>query len=240
MKVPARFSMTPTAKPPATAPPGLDSPPRTAPAKPYNSTPNIMFGSRNTIGAISMPATAPTAADMPQPSAIIHPTRIPTRRADSGLVAAARIASPRREPRQRDPDHAGFVGANQALAKQRRHAERRRKRFDVEIPDLAGGTVEDTVESDKGGQLAQNRRVVDRPEQDPIDGDAAEEGERHGGDKCGPVRPTPLDHLPGEKGREHRHLALREIEVIDRLINLHDGECHRRIDRARRQSRQHL
>ena len=59
-----------------------------------------MLGSRKTIGAISMPATAPIAADMPQPSAIIQPTRMPTSRADSGFAAAARIASPRREPRK--------------------------------------------------------------------------------------------------------------------------------------------
>src|SRR5262249_49818688 len=34
MNVPARFSITPTAKPPSTAPPGLVRPPSTAPAKP--------------------------------------------------------------------------------------------------------------------------------------------------------------------------------------------------------------
>ncbi len=59
-----------------------------------------MFGSRNTTGAISMPATAPIAAAMPQPSAVIQPTRIPTKRADSGLAAAARIARPSRVPRK--------------------------------------------------------------------------------------------------------------------------------------------
>ena len=53
-----------------------------------------MFGSRNTTGAISMPATEPIAAAMPQPSAVIQPTRMPASRADSGLAAAARIASP--------------------------------------------------------------------------------------------------------------------------------------------------
>ena len=55
-----------------------------------------MFGSRNTTGAISMPAIAPIAAAMPQPSAIIQPTRMPTSRADSGFAAAARIARPSR------------------------------------------------------------------------------------------------------------------------------------------------
>src|ERR1700759_1335532 len=53
-----------------------------------------MFGSRNTTGAISMPAIAPMPAAMPQPSAIIQEVLMPTSRADSGTEAAARIASP--------------------------------------------------------------------------------------------------------------------------------------------------
>ncbi|CKZ67265.1 Uncharacterised protein [Mycobacterium tuberculosis] len=53
-----------------------------------------MLGSRNTTGAISMPAMAPMALAMPQPSAIIQLVLMPTRRADSGSEAAARIARP--------------------------------------------------------------------------------------------------------------------------------------------------
>src|SRR3984893_849683 len=53
-----------------------------------------MLGSRNTTGAISMPAIEPIAAAMPQPRAIIHEVLMPTNRADSGNEAAARIASP--------------------------------------------------------------------------------------------------------------------------------------------------
>src|SRR5215468_1097809 len=53
-----------------------------------------MFGSRNTTGAIRMPAIEPIAAAMPQPSAIIQDVLMPTNRADSGSAAAARIASP--------------------------------------------------------------------------------------------------------------------------------------------------
>ena len=53
-----------------------------------------MFGSRNTIGAIISPESAPSIAASPQPSASIQPTRTPMRRAESGLTAAARIASP--------------------------------------------------------------------------------------------------------------------------------------------------
>ena len=53
-----------------------------------------MFGSRKTIGATIMPAIAPIAAARPQPSASIQPTRMPTRRLDTGFCAAARIARP--------------------------------------------------------------------------------------------------------------------------------------------------
>ncbi|XFF02180.1 hypothetical protein ACQ3JU_0010 (plasmid) [Bradyrhizobium guangxiense] len=41
-----------------------------------------------------MPAIAPIADAMPQPSAIIQEVLMPTSRADSGTEAAARIASP--------------------------------------------------------------------------------------------------------------------------------------------------
>ena len=80
---------------------GLLSPPSTAPTKPYSSTPPIMFGSRKITGAIMMPAMAPIAAARPQPSAIIQPTLTPTSRAESGSVAAARIARPTRVKRKK-------------------------------------------------------------------------------------------------------------------------------------------
>ena len=54
----------------------------------------IRFGSRNRLGAASIPATAPSTAASPQPSASIHATRTPTSRASAGLTAAARIARP--------------------------------------------------------------------------------------------------------------------------------------------------
>ncbi len=45
-----------------------------------------MFGSRKTMGAIIMPAIAPMAAAMPQPSAVIQPTLMPTRRAEDRII----------------------------------------------------------------------------------------------------------------------------------------------------------
>ena len=54
-----------------------------------------MFGSRKITGATSMPATDPTRAASPQPSASIQPTRMPQSRLEAGFWAAARMASPR-------------------------------------------------------------------------------------------------------------------------------------------------
>ena len=54
----------------------------------------IICGSSPTLGAVSIPATAPSTAARPQPSASIQVTRTPTSRASAGLTAAARSASP--------------------------------------------------------------------------------------------------------------------------------------------------
>ena len=55
----------------------------------------IPFG-RPYGAADGLPERWATAAAIPQPSATIQPTRMPTRRADSGFAAVARIASPMR------------------------------------------------------------------------------------------------------------------------------------------------
>jgi len=81
---------------------------------------------------------------------------------------------------------------------------------------------------------------LDRLEQDPLDCDTADKGQRHSADERAPVRPTPLQHLPGKKRPEHRHLALRKIEMIDRLVDHHHSERHRGIHRARRKPGHHL
>src|SRR5918995_2033030 len=55
---------------------------------------SIMLGSRNTVGAAIIPATAPSTAAKPQPIASIQPTRTPSNRLAAGLTADERIASP--------------------------------------------------------------------------------------------------------------------------------------------------
>ena len=48
----------------------------------------------NRLGAAIIPATAPSTAASPQPSASIQLTRTPSSRLASGATAADRIASP--------------------------------------------------------------------------------------------------------------------------------------------------
>ena len=47
-----------------------------------------------------------------------------------------------------------------------------------------------------------------------------------------PIGHAPLHQLPGDEGREHRHFALGEIEMVDRLVDHHHGERHAGVDRA--------
>ncbi len=65
-----------------------------------------------------------------------------------------------------------------------------------------------------------------------LDHDAAGEGDGERQQEGPPVGHAPLHQLPGDEGREHRHFALGEIQMVDRLVDHHDGERHAGIDRA--------
>src|SRR2546422_925135 len=94
-----------------------------------------------------MPATAPTAAARPQPSASIQPTRMPTRRLDSGFCAAAHpravlVAATRSLPRlafstlPRSLGPAGLVGCLACAALFLSRAESRRRLLLAATPCL--------------------------------------------------------------------------------------------------------
>ena len=53
-----------------------------------------MFGSRNVVGAVIIPLSAPSTAARPQPSASIQETRTPRSLLASGATAAARMPRP--------------------------------------------------------------------------------------------------------------------------------------------------
>ena len=62
--------------------------------------------------------------------------------------------------------------------------------------------------------------------------DAADERKYQREQERAPIGHAPLHQLPGDEGREHRHFALGEIEMVDRLVDHDDGERHAGIDRA--------
>src|SRR5215207_7016021 len=92
-----------------------------------------MFGSRNTVGAAIIPATAPRTAARPQPSASIQPTRTPTSLLAVGLIADARVL-------RRDRDVADLPGGVRKRAVERLH---------LRAPDPARGAVERDQQTDR-------------------------------------------------------------------------------------------
>src|SRR5713226_4353805 len=133
MKVPATFSITPTEKPPTTAPPGLVRPPTTAAAKPYSRIPSIMLGSRNTTGAkhagdrADRRRHAPAERDHPADANAGEPRGFRVGGGGAHGEADAGVAEEQIEERQkpeRHRDHAAVMRADQAAAEQGTRTER--------------------------------------------------------------------------------------------------------------------
>jgi hypothetical protein len=104
--------------------------------------------------------------------------------------------------------------------------------LDREVPDQAGDAVDDRVQRDEAGHIGQDRRLRQRLEQQPLDRDAAGERKYQRDQERSPIGHAPLHQLPANKGREHRHFALGEIEMIDGLVDHDHRERHAGINRA--------
>ena len=175
---------------------------------------------------------------------------MPTRRAEFGICRcrphgktdAGISEKPEQQDQhdQRDDDHAGLMSADQTLAEQCRIAKRTGERLDREVPDETCKTVEDRKQRDKHNDVAQQRRILDRLEHRTLHSIAAQEGDRDRQPECRPIGDSPLQQLPGDEGGKHRHLALRKIELVDRLVDHDDRQRHAGVDAARCNSRQHL
>ena len=160
-----------------------------------------MFGSRPTVGAVSIPATAPRSAASPQPSASIQVTRTPTSRASSGFTAAARSASPtfvnwkRSQRRKHDPesdgdrpdvvrrddDAADVVGVD---------AERALELLRLAAPLPDDEAVDRDEEADRDDHDPQDAATLDRADHHAVDPDAADERDRERRDERRPVAPA--------------------------------------------------
>jgi hypothetical protein len=86
-----KVSMSPTRRPPTTAPAMESKPPRAAAAKPYSRmAPMKLKSSTPRYSAMIAPAMVPIPAASAQPSISIRWTGMPTRRLDSPFAATAR------------------------------------------------------------------------------------------------------------------------------------------------------
>ena len=204
-----------------------------------------MFGSSPTVGAVSIPATAPSRAASPQPSASIHVTRTPTSRASSGLTAAARSASPTfvnwKRPHRRsddpecDGDRADVVRRDDdASDVVRLRPERALQLLRLAAPLPDDEAVDRDEEPDRDDHDPQDASALDRADDDPVDADAAYERDDERRDEGGPVAPTVVEReRPGDVGRERRHLPLGEVDDPRRAVDDHEREREQRVDAAR-------
>ena len=124
------------------------------------------------------------------------------------------------------------MGRDQLAAEKGRGSERGRILLDREVPGQPGDAVDDRKQGDETGDIGQDRRLGKRLEQQSLDQDAAGKGNRQREQEGPPIRHAPLHQLPGDEGREHRHFALGEIQMVDRLVDHDHGERHTGIDRA--------
>ena len=64
---------------------------------------------------------------------------------------------------------------------------------------------------------------------------AEHEGDRERREERLPVREAPLDELVGDVRRQHRELALREVDDVGRAIDEHEREREAAVDGADRE-----
>ncbi len=207
-----------------------------------------MFGSRPTVGAVSIPATAPRSAASPHPRPSIHGTRTPTSRASSGLTAAALQREPDlRELEQRpeqeddserdhdrpdvlrgddDPSDVVDVGPEGTL---------QLLRLAAPLPD--DEAVDRDEQPDRDDHDPQDAPALDRPDHGGVDADPTGEREGERRDERRPVAPAVVEgQRPGDVRRQRRHLALREVDDAGRAVDDHERQRQERVDPARREA----
>src|SRR5215207_1485183 len=122
---------------------------------------------------------------------------------------------------QRDEHDAQLVRPDDARDAEAALGERRGIFLDQVAPDGARDRVEDREQADEDHDDGQHGRIVKRSQDDALDDDAQHEGQHHRQDEREPEAQPPAHELPADVGREHRHLALGEIDVVGRHVD-HD------------------
>ena len=150
-----------------------------------------MFGSRKTLGAVSMPAIAPSMAASPQPRPSIQDTRTPTRRASDGFDGGGTQREADLRELEEGPEHddGSETDGDRADVRTRDRdpadvdragRERARNRADLTRPDPGHQAVEQQQQADRDDHDADLRPSLDRPDHGLVDADAADERHEQG------------------------------------------------------------
>src|SRR5947207_1555443 len=187
---------------------------------------------------------APADAEHPADADAAEPARDRVLRGGAHGEAERRVPEEdveRQEDDQRDAEGAEVVSAEEDVADPDGLLRERARKglLDVRV-DPAGDAVQDHEEPDADDDDREHRRVLDGPDHDALDREPADEGDRQRGGERHPVREPRVDQRPGEVGAEHRHLALRVVHDVGRLVDHDEGEREAPVDAARRETRDHL
>ena len=206
-----------------------------------------MFGSRNVVGAVIIPASAPSIGGEP-PAEREHPRDADAEesarvgRDRRGAHAEADLREPEeqveeRDGAERDADHAEVLDREgDAADRDRPRRERAREGLRLASPDPAGQAVRAAISppSVTITIVSTGARSIGRISVRSIE-HAAEEREPERQEERAPVRHPPLHQLPGDERRERRHLPLREVDHPRRAVDQDDREREARVDPARRE-----
>ena len=168
-------------------------------------------------------------------------TLTPTNRAESvgrrrphsqanGGVSEEGVDQPEHD--QGDNHHAKLMWPYQIGLERQFGRERAREFLNRKLPNEAGDGVENQRQCDKHHNVTEYRRAMEGREDNPLNRHTADERQEQANGESRPIGHAPIDHLPGDEGREHRHLALREVEMVNGLVNHHHGQGERGINGA--------
>jgi hypothetical protein len=100
-------------------------------------------------------------------------------------------------------------------------------------PDPAREPVQDHEQRDRRHHDRQLASALERPDHDLLDRGAAEERDREREEERRPETEAVVrDQRPRDVGREHPHLALREVDHVRRAVDQDEREREARVDRA--------
>ena len=118
--------------------------------------------------------------------------------------------------------------------------ERALERPLLALPDPGGRAVQQDQEPDRHRHDGERLRARHGVDHEPLDHDAADERDHEREEEGDPVRHAAVEQLPADEGREHRHLALREVDDARRAVDQDEREREQRVHAARRDPRDDL